>query len=159
VGSVYSPEFTPKADFNSGGGEMKTLNFNVSEDHGNRFAQVYLENHSRLKRYFLSQLGDGPEVDDCIEETMRHFSFFMEDHDWEVGTEYIPIHLMVIAGGVCTRTLGEKRTSSSAVFGNESHSLFNKVRAEATRAIKERIELMKLFLRLPEQGGGHPSNV
>lgn len=128
---------------------MTIIKIDAGEDHCQYVGQFYQEQYERLRRYFLRQLGDGSEIDDCIRETMRHFFFFMEDRDWEREAQYITVYLMSIAGKVA-----ERRLECAAGRG-----LFSKVRAEAVRTIKERVEFMTFFLRPPEHDGGHPSEV
>jgi DNA-directed RNA polymerase specialized sigma24 family protein len=123
---------------------MTIASINASEDQNQYVAQVYEEQYARLRRYFLVQLGDSSEADDCVHETMRRLFFFMEERNWEAEAEYIPVYLMRIAGLVCSRKLSEKR----------SQSAFHKVKLMAIQAIKERMESMKTFLRPIEGGSG-----
>lgn len=132
---------------------------NASENHSQHVAQVYQEQYARLRHYFLVQLGDGSEVEDCIQETLRRFFFFMEDRDWETEAEYLSVYIMRIAGLLCSRRLREQRTNCTPHCGNKSNYLLNKIRAEAHRTIKERIEFMKIFLGLHANGGTHPSGI
>jgi hypothetical protein len=90
---------------------------------------------------------------------MRRFFFFMKDRDWEAEAEYIPVYVMRIAGQLCSKRLGEKRSRRAAGLCGKSRGMFNQVRVEGTRTIRERIELMKVFLRLTGHEGGHPSSV
>jgi hypothetical protein len=138
---------------------MMIVNIDAGEDNNHYVAKVYQEQYARLRRYFLIQLGDGPEAERCIQETMRRFFFFMEDRDWEAEAEYIPVYLMRIAGMLCSRRLCEKGPKRARSRGEGGEGPFNKVRAEVVRAVKERIEFMKIFLRLTGHGGGHPSSV
>ena len=134
---------------------MTVVNIDASEDQSHHVAKFYQEQYARLRHYFLTQLGDDAEAERCIQETVRHFFYFMEDRDWEAEAEYIPVYLMRIAGQLCSKRMGEKASGRA----EENKGLFNKVRAEVIRAVKERIEFMKVFLGLPGHGGGHPSSV
>ena len=138
---------------------MTIVNFDASEDQSHHVAKVYQEQYAGLRHYFLIQLGDGPEVERCIQETMRRFFFFMEDRDWEAEAEYVHVYLMRIAGLLCSRMLGEKRSGRAVGRLEGGKGLFNKVRAEVIRAVRERVELVRIFLGLQGHGGGHPSSV
>jgi hypothetical protein len=137
---------------------MTIVNIDAGED-SHYVARVYQEQYARLRHYFQIQLGDNPEVERCIQETMRSLFFFMKDRDWEAEAEYIPVYVMRIAGQLCSKRLGEKRSRRAAGLRGKSRGMFNKVRAEVIRTIRERIELMKVFLRLTGHEGGHPSSV
>lgn len=134
---------------------MTIVNIDASEDQSHHVAKFYQEHYAGLRHYFLIQLGDGPEVERCMRETVRHFFFFMEDRDWEAEAEYVHVYLMRIAGQLCSRRLGE-RTSGRV---ESDRGLFNKVRAEVIRAVRERVEFMRVFLGLHGHGGGHPTGV
>jgi hypothetical protein len=120
---------------------MIITNINASEEQSQYIGQVYQEHYARLRHYFLTQLGNTSEADDCVQETIRHLFFFMEERCWEAEAEYIPVYLMRIAGLLCSRKLAEKRLqSANNLDGNESNSLFDKVRIAVIRTMKERIE-------------------
>jgi DNA-directed RNA polymerase specialized sigma24 family protein len=87
----------------------------VSEAHSQYIGQVTQEHYARLRHYFLIQLGDASEADECVEETMRHFFFFMEERQWEEETEYISDYLMKIAGLLWSRKVIEKRSRRKPV--------------------------------------------
>jgi hypothetical protein len=133
---------------------MTITTIDADEDHSQYVGQVYQEHYPRLRHYFLVQLGDPSEADDLVQETMRHFFFFMEDRHWEGEAEYVPAHLMKIAGLLCSRKLAEKRSRRAADLGDiESNGLLNKIRAEAVRTIKERMEFKRVVLS-PVAGNG-----
>ena len=95
---------------------MKIAAINANEDHVQYIGQVYQEHGARLRHYFLVQLGDTSEVDDCVQETICRFFFFMEDRQWEAETKYISVYLMRIAGLLCSRKLAEKRKQRADSF-------------------------------------------
>lgn len=115
---------------------MTIATINASEDQSQYVGQVYQEQYARLRRYFLTQLGDGDEADKCVHETLRRLFFFMEDRDWEAEAEYVPVYLMRIAGFLCSRKLGEKRAQRAAGVAGGGESLFNKIRAEVFWVIR-----------------------
>lgn len=153
----YTQKIVPQLRLRSGTGEIARATINVSEEHSQHVGQVYQEHYARLRHYFLTQLGAASEAEDCVRETIRHFFFFMEDRLWEA--EYISVYLMRIAGLICSRKLAEKRLrSANGLKENENRGRFNKIRTQAVRTIKERIEFRQpefrqLFLRLVEGNG------
>src|SRR5437016_5225667 len=106
---------------------MRIATINASEDHSQYVGQVYQEHYARLRHYFLIQLGNASEADDCVHETLRRLFFFMEERDWEAEAEYIFVYLMRIAGGICSKKLGEKGPQRTSGLGNMHNSLFNKI--------------------------------
>jgi DNA-directed RNA polymerase specialized sigma24 family protein len=141
-------KFIPKGDPGLGGGKMTIGTINTSEDHSRYIGQVYQEQYARLQRYFLIQLGDSSEADDCVQETIRRLFFFMEDRNWEAEAEYIPVYLMRIAGLLCSRKLAEKRSQRAAsLSNNENNSLFVKIKIEMIKALKERVEFKQSIRR------------
>lgn len=133
---------------------MRLANFNVSEDHSQYVGQVYQEHCARLRHYFLTQLGDVREAESCVNETFRHFFFFMEDRDWETEAEFIRVYLMRIAGRICSRRLGELGPRRTANLNSMRETLFNKVRTEAIATMKERLEFIRAVLRPVVDNGG-----
>jgi DNA-directed RNA polymerase specialized sigma24 family protein len=126
---------------------MTIATINASEDQSQYIGDVYQEHGARLRHYFLVQLGDAAEAEDCVQETICRLFFFMEDRNWEAEAEYISVYLMRIAGLLCSRKLSEKssrRTSSLNKGGKKS--LFNKVRTELTETIKHPRELIQFVL-------------
>lgn len=73
-----------------------------------RVGQVYGKYYPRLKRYFLRQLGDPSEADDCVRETVYRFFDFMRRRRWEEEAEYVPVYLMRTACIVCSENLSRK---------------------------------------------------
>jgi DNA-directed RNA polymerase specialized sigma24 family protein len=132
---------------------MTIATINASEDQSQYVAEVYQRHYERLKRYFLTQLGDASQADDCVHETVRHLFFFMEDRDWEAEAEYIFVYLMRIAGSICSKRLGELGPRRTDGLNNVRDSLFNKVRTEAIATMKERVEFIRAVLR-PVEGNG-----
>jgi DNA-directed RNA polymerase specialized sigma24 family protein len=138
---------------------MTIATVNASEDQSQYVGQVYQQEYARLEHYCRTQLGDTPEAEACVHETIRRFFFFMEERDWEAEAEIIPVYLIRIAGLICSRKLGEKRLRRSArPECNTRRGLFNKIRTEAAETMKERIELVKSALR-PAAGGGRQSTL
>lgn len=127
----------------------------VSEDHAQNIGQIYQEYYARLRHYFLIQLGDVSETDECVHETIRLFFFFMEERQWgeEEEAEYIFVYLMRIAGLLCSRKLIEKRSQRIVSF-----SLLNKIRTEVAKIIKKRIDFIRFVLR-PVESSRQPSGV
>jgi DNA-directed RNA polymerase specialized sigma24 family protein len=137
---------------------MTITTINASEDQSQYVWQIYQEHYARLQHYFLIQLGNDSEAEDCVHETMRRFFFFMEGRSWEAEAEYIFVYLMRIAGLLCSRKLGEKRAQRLTDLGhNRHHSLFNKIRTEAIETMKERIDFMRSILRSMDGDSKKPS--
>lgn len=130
---------------------MTISTINASEEHSQHIGQVYREHYARLRRYFLAHLGDASEADQCAQETIRRFFFFMEDRCWETDVEYIPVYLMRIAGFLCSRRLAEKRVRRSNSLKGENNSLLNKIKNKVIQAINELAEFRQLFLRPGER--------
>lgn len=135
---------------------MTIADIDASDDQCQYVGQVYEEQYARLRRYFLRQLGDGPEADECARETVRRLFFFMEDRDWEAESEYIPVYIMRIAGLLCSRRLRERGSRRPGEGGHDG--FFNGIGAVAVAAVMERVGLARLLLR-PAAGGGHHPGV
>jgi hypothetical protein len=137
---------------------MKIGNIDACEEQSKYVWQVYQEQYPKLYSYFLPQLGNSSEADNCVLETIRRLFFFMEERDWETESEYISVYLMRIAGFLCSRKLSEKRLMrSNSLFSNRI--MLNKVRVAASRIIKEGVKFIKAFLRLPKYDGKRLSEV
>lgn len=137
---------------------MRIATINTSEDQSQYVGQVYQQHYARLRHYFLTQLGDASEAEDCVHETIRRLFFFMEERDWEADKKYIPVYLIRIAGLLCSKRLGEKRARRSAVPSyNARRGLFNKIRTAAVEAMKERVEFIKSILRPAGDEARRPS--
>jgi hypothetical protein len=94
------------------------------------------------------QLGDASEADACVQDTIRCCFFFMEDRCWEADAEYVPVYLMRIAGGLCSKNLAERKALHKNWLGwREVAGLLNKIRRRVVQPIKERAESIRLFLR------------
>lgn len=127
---------------------MRIETINASEDHNHYVGQVYEEHYGRLLHYFLVQIGDTSEADNCVHETIRRLFFFMENRDWEAEAEYINVYLMRIAGLLCTRKLAEKRSQGAlSLADNGNKSSFNKIRDEVLQTIKERLQFKQFFVK------------
>jgi len=126
---------------------MRITSINAGEEHSRYFGQVYQEHYARLRNYFLTQLSDASEADDCVEETIRRFFFFMEDRCWEADAEHIPVYLMRIAGGILCSIKSAKRARRKRSLGvREAGGLFAKVKSEVIQPLRERLEFRHLFL-------------
>jgi DNA-directed RNA polymerase specialized sigma24 family protein len=110
--------------------------------------QVYETHYARLRHYFLRQFGSTSEADVCVEETICRFFVFMKNRRWEEEVEYLPVYLMRIASTLCLAKLEEKKSQcADRLEGNEKKSPFDKIRAEAIQACKERIQFKQFILR------------
>lgn len=138
---------------------MKIATINASEDHDQYIGQIYQEHYTRLRHYFLVQLGNASEADDCVHETIRYLFFFMEERDWEAETEYIFVYLMRIAGNLCSKKLGEKRLQRTPSLDNARNSLFNKIRAKVSATMKERMKFIRSVLRPVTDNGRQLSEI
>ncbi len=127
---------------------MTAADINAGEDQSRYVGEMYQQHGARLRRYFLTQLGDAAEADACVGETLSRLFFFMEERDWEAEAEYVPVYLMRIAGLLCSRKLGERRAGRPAAPAQPGRrGLFNKIRAEAAEAMRERAGFIKSVLR------------
>lgn len=136
---------------------MNLAIINAGEDQSPYVPQVYQQHYARLRHYFLSQLGNTLESEDCVHETISRFFFFMEERDWEAEAEYIPVYLMRIAGLLCSRKLSEKRSQRSTALGHDGHrGLFDKIREEALKTMKERMRLIRSVLSPSDVDGRRP---
>lgn len=126
---------------------MTITNINTSEDQSQYIGQVYQEYYAKLRHYFLTQLGDEAIADDCVQETMRRFFFFMEDRNWEAEAEYVSVYLMRIAGFIYSRKLAEKTRKHAQRLDDETNRLFPNLRDLAVQVMKERVEFMQFVLR------------
>ena len=139
---------------------MTIATINASEEQSQYAGQIYQEHYARLRQYFLTQLDNASEADDCVQKTMRHLFFFMEDRDWEAEAEYISVYLMRIAGLLCSRKLREKRSQRAAhPVDNTGISLLNKIRTRAVAVVKECIEFTRCVFRPAVGDGRQPSSV
>jgi DNA-directed RNA polymerase specialized sigma24 family protein len=131
-----------------GDGKMMIANINTSEGHSKYIVEVYQEHYARLRHYFLRHLENTCEAEDCVQETINRFFFFMDDRDWEAEAEYISVYLMRIAGLICSRKLAEKRrqrADNPNVNGNSC--IFTNLQTLVLQAIKEGLEFKQIFLR------------
>jgi hypothetical protein len=137
---------------------MTITTINASEEHCLYIGQVYEEYNVRLRDYFLAQLGNTREADNCVQETIRLFFFFMEDRCWETDAEYIPVYVMRIAGFLCSRKLAERSgRRKDSLISHKTSVLFDKIRTEVAQTIKGRAEFWQLFLRI--RGNNRQSRV
>lgn len=122
---------------------MNTATMSASGEYSIHIGQVYLRYNTRLRSNFLSQLGDEAEAEECLQETLRHFFFFMQDRCWESEVELIDVYVMRIAGAVCSRRLARKRALPAAaperLLDRLGHKMFKPVHAG--------VVLNQLFLR------------
>lgn len=111
------------------------------EEHSQYIGPVYQEHYARLHNYFQAQLGNTPEVENCVQETIRHLFFFMETRCWETDAEYVPVYLMRIAGAL----LCAKKVAAGKVGREKTGSLFGKITNELIQPFKARLEFGKLL--------------
>jgi DNA-directed RNA polymerase specialized sigma24 family protein len=138
---------------------MTTATINVSYDHSQYVEQVYDKHSARLKYYFLRQIGDVSEAEDCAQETLCRFFVFIGRRQWEKEVEYIPVYLMRIAGLLCLERLAEKKSQcADSVDEHERSSLPDKIRDDAIRSIKERLQLKQRLQKREESPGGNVFN-
>jgi hypothetical protein len=127
---------------------MTTATIHAGANQSQYIRHIYHEHYARLRHYFLIQLDDASRANACVQETMRHFFFFMEDRDWEAEAEYIFVYLMRIAGLICSRALAEKkRKCEDTSDKSESYGSFSALRPLVLQAVKERLEFMQFALR------------
>lgn len=131
---------------------MTIVTINTSEDHSQYIAQIYQEHYARLRHYFRTQLGDKPDADACVHETIRRFFFFMEDRCWEADVEYFAVYLMRIAGLLCSRKLAEKMAQSTNGDERQNNGVFDGIKTTTHEIIKQRIDF-KGFLLSPAEAG------
>jgi DNA-directed RNA polymerase specialized sigma24 family protein len=134
---------------------MSIRAINADEEHNHYVGQVYEEHYARLRRYFLTQLHDAAEADECAHETISRLFSFMKDKEWEA--EYVFVYLMRIAGRVCTRKLNEKGARRAACLDGKGRGLFDRIRAEVAGAVRERSNFVRFVLSPLDGHGRHPS--
>lgn len=115
---------------------MTIATISSSEEDSQYVGLVYEEHYTKLRHYFLMLLGNASEAEACLQETFRHFFFFMEDRCWATDVEYMPVYIMRIAGSICSRKLAAR----------ERQSKLDKFRNSVIQAIKELKKLKQLFL-------------
>jgi DNA-directed RNA polymerase specialized sigma24 family protein len=112
---------------------MTTEISDAGGDHAPHVALACEKNYARLRRYFLRQLGDASEADECVQETFRRLLVFMENRLRERDEERISIYLMRIAGLLHSEKLAEKNSrGADGLRDEESEGVFGKIRGEAT---------------------------
>jgi hypothetical protein len=124
---------------------MNTGTMSTSGEYSLYIGQVYQRHNARLRSNFLSQLGDETEADECLQETLRHFFFFMQDRCWESEAHLVDVYVMRIAGAVCSRRLARKR--ALAASAPEQKSLLERLGREALKPVQASAALKQLFLR------------
>jgi len=127
---------------------MTIATIDANEDHSQYIGEVYEEYYGQLRQYFMKQIGNTTEVDNCVQETIRLLFIFMQDRSWEVEVEFIYVYLMRIAGLLCSRKLAENMSQRRDSFdNNESNNALNKIRTEARQALKECIQFKQFCLK------------
>jgi DNA-directed RNA polymerase specialized sigma24 family protein len=128
---------------------MTTGTMSASGEYTRYIGQIYQGYNARLRGNFLALLGNASDADECVQETLRHFFYFMKDRCWESDVKSIDAYLMRIAGGVGSKKLAEKRAQREDSLGrHENDSLLDKVRREVFQPIQERVKFKQLFLRI-----------
>jgi DNA-directed RNA polymerase specialized sigma24 family protein len=132
---------------------MKNTTVNAAEEFNRHLEQVFDKYHSRLQRYFLVQIGNLPEADAYVQETIYRFFDLMEGRQWEQEVSYINAHLMRIAFGLCMQkqTLEKSRVTDSLDLRENQNCPLNKLRDESLLSIKERLRLKPFLLRSDEE--------
>jgi DNA-directed RNA polymerase specialized sigma24 family protein len=132
---------------------MKNTTVNADEEVRRHLEQVFDKYHSRLQRYFLVQIGNLPEADVYVQETIYRFFDLMEGRQWEQEVNYINAHLMRIAFGLCMQkqTLEKSRVADNLDLRENQNCPFNKLRDESLLSIKERLLLKQFILRSDEE--------
>ncbi|HEX8285502.1 MAG TPA: hypothetical protein VF588_19260 [Pyrinomonadaceae bacterium] len=121
---------------------MRVTTINGVEEHTRHIGEVYQKYYPRLRNYFTAQLGDTPDADACVQETVRRFFFFMEDRCWEADAEFVPVYLMRIAGGL----LCSKMSAGAKAGRGKSYGLFDKIKGQLLQPLRARPEMVRLFL-------------
>ena len=126
----------------------------ASGEYSRHIGQVYQSYNARLRGNFISLLGDEAEADECVQETLRHFFFFLKDRCWESEAESMDVYVMRIAGAVCSRRLARKNVPPTNARRKES--LLNRLGRGLLKPVRIGTALKHLF---PETFGdaGHQS--
>jgi hypothetical protein len=106
---------------------------------------IYQRYNARLRSNFLSLLGDEREADECLQETLRCFFFFMQDRCWESEAKLIDVYLMRIAGAVSSRRLARQR--ARLVEAGAKERVLEKLRREIIKPLQAHAALKQLLLR------------
>jgi hypothetical protein len=118
-------------------------------EHYRYYGKVYQKYNAWLRGNFLRQLGDDSEVDECVQKTFDYLFLYMEDRCWEAEKKLIGYRLRMIAGGVCSKKLAERRARpANGSNCQEKARLLDKIRREVLRPISERMEFKQMFLRI-----------
>jgi hypothetical protein len=126
---------------------MGNETMSVGVEHSRHFSQLYQKYNAPLRSDFLSQLSDASEATECVWKTFGYFFSYMKDRPWDEDEELIVYRLRMIAGGVCTRKLTEKRACLANVPAHqEKENLLDKVRREVHRPAVERMEFKQILL-------------
>jgi DNA-directed RNA polymerase specialized sigma24 family protein len=101
----------------------------------------YQKHYARLRDNFLSLLGDAREADDCLDETLQHFSQHLQSRPRESDARLLTVCLPRIAGAVGSKRLAAQRL-------RRQNSLFNRFRREAARTFREGFNVTEFAHRL-----------
>ncbi len=124
---------------------MNIGTMSASGEYNRHINRVYQRYNARLRSNFLSQLGDEAEARECLQETLRHFFFFMQERCWESEDDLVEVYVMRIAGGVCSRRLARKRLLLAST--HEQESLLDRLGREVLKPIQASVALKQFFLR------------
>jgi AcrR family transcriptional regulator len=116
---------------------------NVGGENSRYAGQKYQKHYARLRRNFLSLLNDAEEADDCLRETLQHFSYYLQSRPRETDAKLLGVCLPRIAGAVGARRLAAQRM-------RRENSLFNRVKREVTQALKEGVDVREFALKLAD---------
>lgn len=120
---------------------MTTSIRNAGDDYGGRVGRVCESQYARLWRYFLIQLGDAPEADRCVRETLYRFFVFAGRRRWEEVAGHVQGCVMRMAVGVCSEKLAERRRLADARGDDDGEGALRRMTEEAARAVRERLRL------------------
>jgi DNA-directed RNA polymerase specialized sigma24 family protein len=126
---------------------MTIAAINTSDNFSQYVEQVYEKYYSRLQYYFLRQLGNLSEAEACVQDTIYRCFVFMQALRPEEQVDCMNVYLMRIASGLCLQKLVEKRWQRVDKFDedNDQNSMFNKIRDESIKSMKERLQSERLF--------------
>lgn len=124
---------------------MNTGTLSASSEYSLYIGPIYQRYNARLRRNFVSLLGDEREADECLQETLRRFFFFMQDRCWESEAKLIDTYLMRTAGAVSSRRLARQRARLAEAIAKEG--VLEQLRREIIKPLQTYSALKQLLLR------------
>jgi hypothetical protein len=122
---------------------MNTGTMSASGEYSLYIGPIYQRYNARLRSNFLSLLGDEREADECLQETLHCFFFFMQDRCWESEAKLIDIYLMRIAGAVSSRRLARRRARVAKAGAKEG--VLEQLRRTIIRPLQARAAFKQLI--------------